>query len=307
MFKSWAIFAMAEHPSGDPMAETMAGRIVLITGASSGIGLVAAKDLSAAGAHVVMMVRSQERGEAAQEAIAIENKTASTELLLADLSDLASVRSAARDFLGKHDRLDVLIANAGAIYPERSLTVDGNEATLQVNHLAHFLLCQTLEPALAAASPARVVTVSSDAHHAAWRGLRFEDLTAERGWSSFGAYAHSKLANIMFCYEHARRLAGSGISSNVMHPGLVRTGFGSQGYGLFGGLIGRLSPAIAGTAEDGADTLVWLASADDVRDATGVYYHRRHPHRSSRVSLDVEAQKRLWDVSERLTEPFRDG
>ncbi len=289
------------------MTETMAGSRVLITGASSGIGLVAATELAAAGAHVVMMVRSRARGEAAQEAIAGHVRTASTELLVADLSDLASVRRAARDFLGKHDRLDVLIANAGAIYPERTLTVDGNEATFQVNHLAHFLLCRMLEPALAAATSARVVTVSSDAHRAALRGIRFDDLTFERGWSSFGAYAHSKLANIMFCYEHAGQLAGAGISSNVMHPGLVRTGFGSRGYGSFGRLIGWLSPAIAGTAKDGADTLVWLASADAVRDVSGVYYHRRRPHRSSGVSLDVEAQKRLWDVSERLTEPSRNG
>ena len=289
------------------MAETMAGSTVLITGASSGIGLVAAADLAAAGAHVVLMVRSQQRGEAAQEAIAVASKAASTELLLADLSDLASVRWAARDFLGRHDRLDVLVANAGAIYPERTLTVDGNEATFQVNHLAHFLLCKMLAPSLAAASPARVITVSSDAHRAAQRGIRFDDLNFERGWNSFGAYAHSKLANIMFCYEHARRLAGTGISSNVMHPGLVRTGFGSQGYGFFGRLIGWLSPAIAGTAEAGADTLVWLASADEVRDASGVYYYRRHPHRSSAASLDVEAQKRLWDVSERLTDPSRTG
>jgi len=289
------------------MADTMAGHTVLITGASSGIGFAAAKDLAATGAHIVMMVRSQERGEAAQEAIALENGTASTELLLADLSDLGSVRRAACDFLGRHHRLDVLVANAGAIYPERTLTVDGNEATFQVNHLAHFLLCKMLEPALAAASPARVITVSSDAHHAARAGICFDDLAFERGWSSFGAYAHSKLANIMFCYEHARRLAGTGISSNVMHPGLVRTGFGSQGYGFFGRLIGWLSPAIAGSAKDGADTLVWLASVDEVRGASGVYYYHRHPHRSSRASLDVEAQKRLWDVSERLTDPSRTG
>lgn len=284
------------------MAGTMSGSTVLITGATSGIGFAAARSLATAGAHVVLAVRSQARGEAAQEVIVAESEAASTELLLADLADLASVRHAARAFLCKHDRLDVLIANAGAIYPERTLTVDGNEATFQVNHLAHFLLCRMLEPALAAAPTARVITVSSDSHLATRGGIRFDDLGFERGWSPFGAYAHSKLSNIMFCYEHARRLAGTRITSNVMHPGLVQTGFGSQGYGPFDRLIGWLSPAIAGTAEDGADTLVWLASAEEVQDANGGYYHRRRPHRSSRASRDVEAQKRLWNVSERLTE-----
>ena len=211
------------------------------------------------------------------------------------------MRRAASEFLSAHDSLDVLVANAGAIFPSRTVTVDGNEATFQVNHLSHLLLCTLLEPALAAAAPSRVITVSSDAHYAAWRGIRFRDLEFEHGWSPFGAYAHSKLANIMFCYEHARRLAGTAITSNVMHPGLIRTGFGREGYGWFGQFIERVSPLVAGTAEDGADTLVWLATAREVASTSGVYFYRRRPHRSSPASRNVVAQDRLWRVSEALT------
>ena len=279
----------------------MSGSTALVTGANSGIGLVATRELAAAGAHVVMLVRDRKRGEAAQTGIEAVLPGASTELLLADLADFSAVRHAASEFLSAHDSLDVLVANAGAIFPSRTITVDGNEATFQVNHLSHLLLCTLLEPSLAAAAPSRVITVSSDAHYAAWRGIRFRDLEFERGWSPFGAYAHSKLANIMFCYEHARRLAGTAITSNVMHPGLVRTGFGRHGYGWYGQFIERTSPLVAGTAEEGADTLVWLATADEVASASGVYFYHRRPHRSSPASRNVAAQGRLWRVSETLT------
>jgi NAD(P)-dependent dehydrogenase (short-subunit alcohol dehydrogenase family) len=279
----------------------MRGKTVLVTGANSGVGFIAARELATAGALVVMLVRDRGRGESAQERISASEPSASTELLVADLADFSAVRRAASEFLAAHAALDVLIANAGAIYPRRTVTVDGNEATFQVNHLSHFLLCALLQPALAAAAPARVISVSSDAHYAAWRGIRFEDLGAERGWSPFGAYAHSKLANIMFCYEHARRLGGTPITSNVVHPGLIRTGFGREGYGWYGRFIERLSPAVAGTAEEGADTVVWLAVASEVAATSGAYFHRRRPHRSSPTSRNAAAQGRLWRVSEVLT------
>jgi retinol dehydrogenase 12 len=279
----------------------MHGKTVLVTGASGGIGFLAARDLARAGARVVMLVRSEERGETARRRIADETGSENTGLLLADLADLDAVRSAAEAFARSHDRLDVLIANAGAIDSGRRLTVDGNERTFQVNHLAHFMLCRLLEPLLSESAPARVITVSSDAHWAAWRGIRFDDLTFERGWSPFGAYAHSKLANIMFCYAHARRLADTGIVSMVAHPGLVRTGFGADGYGAYGRFIEMVSPLIAGTAEEGADTVTWLASSADVSEANGRYFHRRRKHRSSPASHNVAAQRRLWELSERLT------
>ena len=277
------------------------GTTALVTGASSGIGLVTARELAAAGTHVVMLVRDRTRGERARAEIGAATPGASTELLIADLADFSAVRRAASEFLTAHATLDVLVANAGVIYPSRTITVDGNEATFQVNHLSHFLLCALLEPALAAAAPSRVITVSSDAHYAAWRGIRFGDLGLEKGWSPFGAYARSKLANIMFCYEHARRLAGTAITSNVMHPGLIRTGFGREGYGWYGRFIERVSPVVAGDAEDGADTLVWLATAGEVASTSGVYFHHRRPHRSSPASRNVAAQGRLWRASEVLT------
>jgi NAD(P)-dependent dehydrogenase (short-subunit alcohol dehydrogenase family) len=279
----------------------MNGKTVLVTGANSGIGFVTARELAGAGAHVVMLVRDRDRGDAARGRIQAAFPSASTELLIADLADFSAVRRAASEFLRAHGSLDVLVANAGAIFPNRTVTVDGNEATFQVNHLSHLLLSCLLEPALKAAAPARVISVSSDAHYAAWRGIRFDDLGLESGWSPFGAYAHSKLANIMFCYEHARRLAGTSITSNVMHPGLLRTGFGREGYGWYGRLIEMVSPLIADSAEAGADTLVWLATSEQVASTSGVYYHRRRPHRSSPASHDEEAQVRLWRVSEELT------
>jgi len=279
----------------------MVGERALITGASSGIGYVAARELARMGADVVMLVRSPERGEEARNSIAEETGSERIELLVADLADLSSVCSAAEEYVRRHDRLDVLIANAGAIYPQRRITSHGNEMTFQVNHLAHFLLCSILEPQLCASAPARVVTVSSDAHYAAWRGIRFGDLTFERGWRPFSVYAHSKLANIMFCHEHARRMKGTGVTSTVMHPGRVKSGFGSEGYGLLGGIVGRASELIARAPEQGADTIVWLASSTEVDGASGAYFFKRRPHRSSPVSLNKEAQHRLWEVSEELT------
>lgn len=279
----------------------MAGKRILITGASSGIGLAAAIGLARDGAQVLMHVRDEARGEAARRLVSAATGNERTDLLVADFADLDAVRRMAGECLRRYDRINVLVANAGAIHPQRRITAQGNELTFQVNHLAHFLLCSELEPLLIASAPSRVISVSSDAHWAAWRGLRLRDPNFERGWSPFGTYAHSKLANIMFCYEHARRLSGTGVASTVMHPGLVHSGFGAAGYGVFGSLIHRISPVIAATPEEGADTIVWLASSAEIEGVSGAYFHHRRPRRSAPASCNMAAQRSLWELSERLT------
>ncbi len=275
---------------------TMKGKRVLVTGASNGIGLATARELARMGADVVVHARHRERGEAAREHVAAETGSEQTELLTADFTDLFSVCEAANRFVKQYDRLDVLVLNAGTIFPERRISEHGNELTFQVNHLAHFMLWRVLQPLLWASKPSRIVHVSSDSHLAAREGIRFDDLTMAEGWSPFGAYAHSKLANIMSCYAQARKLRPMGITSNVVHPGLVRSGFGAEGYGFFGRAVKAILP-LARTPEQGADTVVWLASSPEVADVTGGYFYKRRTHRSSRVSYDQEAQARLWEAS----------
>ncbi|MDZ4170448.1 MAG: SDR family oxidoreductase [Coriobacteriia bacterium] len=277
----------------------LAGRTIAITGASSGIGRAAAVELAQQGARVVLLVRDTARGETVREQIKqLSGEDARVRVVQCDLSSFASVGTAATEVLAACPELDVLVNNAGLIASARQLTADGHELTFQVNHLSHHLLTRLLRPALQAAQ-GRVVTVSSDAHYAAWRGLRFDDLTLERRWSPFGAYAHSKLANIMFAYELAVRLGGTGVTSNVMHPGMASTGFGQDGWGASGQLWGRFVPKL--TAQEAADTLVYLCAATDVGTTTGAYFYRRRPKGSSPVSRDKRAWTRLWELSEHAT------
>ena len=270
----------------------MDGRTVVITGATNGIGYEAARALSAAGAEVVLVSRSAERTAAAAELIsALAGMPAHA--AVADFSELAQVRAVAAELLERFPRIDVLANNAGAIYPARQVTTDGFEMTWQVDYLAPFLLTNLLEPALTAASPSRVISVSSDAHQGAWRGLEFDDLNGERSWSSFGAYSAAKLANIMFAAELARRWATLGVTCNSMHPGLVRTGFGRSGDWNERSLW-TLTSLWSLTPERGADTLVYLASSPKVEGVSGEYFYKRSPKRPSGPARDVGAQQRLW-------------
>ena len=281
---------------------SMTGKVVLVTGASSGIGLETARALAAMGAELIVMARDPARGEAARleltRASGSANWDGTVNLLLCDFGDFACVRDTAQQVCERWSRIDVLCNNAGAILPERSITVDGCERTMQTNHFSHYLLTRLLEPLLVAAGSSRVITVSSDAHLAAYRGIPFDDLTFERRWSAFGAYSVSKLANIMFAYELARRWVDSGITSNAMHPGLVRTGFGRGGWGSQGSLFTKLAKPFYLNAAQGADTEIHLASSLEVEGVSGRYFYRRHPKRSSRASYNLEAQRRLWDESE---------
>lgn len=273
----------------------------LVTGATSGIGFATALELARMGADVVVHARTQRRGEAARALIAEETGTDRVEVLVADFTDLFAVCAAANEYVRRYDRLDMLVLNAAVVNPQRLISEHGHELTFQVNHLAHFMLWRVLQPLMWASSPSRVVHVSSDAHYAASRGIRFDDPTLRDRWSPFAAYAHSKLAGIMWCYEQSRRLAPMGVTCNAVHPGLVRTGLAVNRFGTLGQVMGALSPLMARSVQDAAEAVVWLAASPDVEGVTGGYFYNGRHHRSSAASRDELAQARLWELSRELS------
>jgi NAD(P)-dependent dehydrogenase (short-subunit alcohol dehydrogenase family) len=276
----------------------MRGKVCLVTGATSGIGLVAARELTRRGARVLVAGRSPARCDAALRLIREQAGGAEAEALLADLSSQEQVRALAGQVRQRHARLDVLVNNAGGIWFRRELTADGLERTFAVNHLAYFLLTHLLLDALKAAGPARIVNVSSAAHRKA--DLDFADLQGEHGYDGWRQYCRSKLMNLLFTYELARRLAGSAVTVNALHPGWVATGFAGNN-----GLRGRLWQLAARwfgiNSEEGARTITYLAASADVAGASGGYYMRERPAVSSPASHDAAAQQRLWQVSLQLT------
>jgi retinol dehydrogenase-14 len=274
----------------------MHGRTVLVTGGSGGIGFETARALALAGATVGLTARDAGRGAAARDAISEAAGHDRVELYLCDFEDLTAVHRLVDEVRSVHECLDVLVNNAGAIFSMRGLTAQGLELTWQVDHLCAFLLTNLLSDLLAAASPSRVITVSSDAHLRAVQGIDFDDPSLERAWSPFKAYAQAKLANVMFAYELARRWEMRGVMSNAVHPGPVRSGFGMQDWGWYGRLW-SLGRRFMLTPQEGADTIVWLASSRDLEGRTGEYFYRRKPKRSSRASYDRDAQRRLWELS----------
>ncbi len=269
-----------------------------MTGANSGIGQEIAFGLAEKGARVVMVARDPDRGEAARGEVASRTGNDRVELLLCDLSSQQQIRGLAATLLERCDSIDVLVNNAGLTLGDYRLTEDGIEMTFAVNHLAPFLLTNLLLDRLRASAPARVVTVASDAH----RGnvIDFEDVSATRGYSSWRAYGASKLANILFTVELARRLDGTGVTATCLHPGVVRTGFGRQGpwfVRLWFGMMGHflLNP------EKGADTAIWLASSPEVEGASGGYYEKRELSQPSKAARDRDSAAGLWDLSCQLT------
>jgi retinol dehydrogenase-14 len=284
----------------------MTGRTVVITGGNSGIGLEAAVELGRMGADVVITARDMNRGAAAVAEITRRTGSGTVGLVHLDLCDLASVRQAADDVLARCDRIDVLINNAGGILSERSVTVDGLEATFAGNHLGHHVLTNLLVDRLEASAPARVVVVASLAHRWAVRGMSWDDLDRTGNYRSADVYAESKLANVLFTMELAQRLVGTGVTANVCHPGPVRTGFGSAddttGLERIGMLVSR--PFLV-TASRGAEPLVYLAASPEVTGVTGAYFsggylpgvHQRSPSRAAR---DPQAARRLWELSDQL-------
>ena len=283
--------------------DRMDGKTCVVTGASSGIGKAAAVALAGLGAAVVLVGHDRGRSEAAlaevrSAASGAGSATVTPQLEIADLSSQQQVRDLASR-LSALDRIDVLINNAGLILGEHRVTADGFEYTFAVNHLAPFLLTTLLLGTLQASAPARIVTVSSRAHTRA--RLDLDDLQLERGYSGWRAYSNGKLANILFTRELARRLHGTGVTANCLHPGVVRSRFGNASGPLsqLGIMIGgpfMLSPA------RGADTVVYLASSPGVAGASGGYYVRRHQRQPSRAARDDDTARKLWQVSEELTQ-----
>jgi NAD(P)-dependent dehydrogenase (short-subunit alcohol dehydrogenase family) len=273
------------------------GKVVLITGGTSGIGKAAATALAAMGAEVVVTGRNKERGEKALAEIRRASGSEKVSLILADLAVQAEVRGLAEGFREQHERLDVLINNAGLIQSKRTETPDGIELTLAVNHLAPFLLTNLLLDLLKASAPSRIITVSSEARRNA--KLDFDDLQSRRRYRAFPVYGMTKLANVLFTYELAERLRGTGVVANCVHPGGVNTNFGNYNRSL-GLLLFRAFKPYMRTPEQGADTIVYLASSPEAGRMSGKYLTDR-----KEVSLaqprDEASQKRLWEVSEELT------
>lgn len=277
----------------------LTGKTCLVTGATSGIGLVTALALAQLGARVVITGRRQPRIDEALSRILAQTPGAAVHALQADFADLAQVERMAAVFKEKFERLDVLVNNAGAYYNRRHPTPYGElERTLVVNHLAPFLLTLRLLDLLRASAPARVVNVASGAH--IYDRMNFEDLGFRRGYIGMKAYARSKLANILFTYELARRLEGSSVTVNAVHPGQVATDIWRTNFFILGPLLKGAIRLTGLTPEQGADTVIYLAASPEVEGVSGKYFVRRRAVRSSPVSYDEETARRLWQVSQTL-------
>ncbi len=280
------------------MTGPMNGRISLVTGATSGIGRVTAQALAQQGAHVIVVGRDRTKSIATVEEIQRQTGNPAVEYLLADLSVMDDVRHLADAFKRRHDRLHILLNNAGAFFMGRQFSKDGIEMSFAVNYLAPFLLTHLLLESLVTSAPARVINVSSRAHEMVRR--LSDDLANPRWPLGFLAYGHSKLALNLFTYELARRLEGTRVTVNALHPGVVATSFGSNNR-WYGSLVKPLFDRFLRRPEEGAQTSIYLATSGEVEGETGKYFVDSKPVCSSRASYDREAAKRLWRLSEELT------
>jgi retinol dehydrogenase 12 len=273
------------------------GKVVVITGATSGIGQIAATRLSALGARIVLVARDRGRADATLARLREVGPNLAHRAHIADLSILADMKGVGREIAAAEPRIDVLINNAGNVFPTRRLTPDGLECTFATNHMAYFVLTDELRERLVASAPARIVNTASAAHMG--HSLDFEDLQLTKEYRIMTAYGRSKLANILFTRELARRLAGTGVTANCLHPGFVATGLGQRAGGIFG-LAVRLTMLLAGRPERGAQTIVHLASSPDVASITGAYFISSRQAKPSSAACDDVAARRLWEQSERI-------
>ena len=273
------------------------GKVVVITGATSGIGNIAAMRLAALGARLVLVARSRQRADATLAKLRQVGPDLAHRAHYADLSLLAEMKRVGQEIAAVEPRIDVLINNAGNVFARRELTPDGLERTFAINHMAYFVLTHCLRERLVASAPARIVNTASAAHIG--RTLDFDDLQLASQYSTMTAYGCSKLANILFTRELARRLVGTGVTTNCLHPGFVATGLGQRDGGFFG-LMVRFSMLFAGPAEGGAQTIVHLASSSDVASVSGAYFIASRWAEPSRAARDDAAAQRLWEESARI-------
>jgi len=271
----------------------MNGKTILITGGTGGIGRAAAIGLSSMGARVGITGRDRGRAEAAAAAISQAAGNEAVDIFVADMSSQAEVRRLATEVLETYPRLDVLLNNVGGFWAHRHVTADGHERTFALNHLAPFLLTDLLLDRLRASAPARIVTVASAAQ--SMGKIHFDDLMGERKYSGQTAYNQSKLANVMFTYELARRIEGSGVTATAVHPGMTNTAFSAEDPAL--GLLVTILRPFMKSPERGADTPVYLSSSPDAEGLSGQYFANRKAKRSNQSSYDTAATARLWDVS----------
>src|SRR2546428_5920517 len=276
----------------------MKDRVVMITGANSGIGKASSLALAKMGATVVMVARNQEKGEDARSEIIKESQNNSVDLLVADLSSLESVRKLATDFQKKYSKLHVLVNNAGLFNQRRKVTTDGYENTFATNYLAPFLLTNLQLPTLEASAPSRIINVSSVGHYNGH--VNFDDLNLEKEYGGWKAYGQSKLALVLFTHELAKKLQGTGVTVNAVHPGTVATNIWTRPLGP-AGFIMAVPKLFMTSPNKGAETVVYLASSPDAASTSGEYWDKLKVKKSSEESYNEEVGKRLWEVSEKLT------
>ncbi len=279
----------------EKLKDPMNGKICLVTGATNGIGKATAQALAQMGATVVIVGRDAQKAVQITEAIRAASDNQNVDWLLADLSAQQEVRRLAAEFKSKYPHLHVLLNNAGGTFTTRQLSVDGIEMTFALNHLAYFQLTNLLLDTIKASAPARIINVSSDAHSGG--KIDFDNLQGERSYSSFGPYGNSKLANILFTTELARRLEGTGVTVNALHPGLTSTGFGKNNPGLLMKIMGAVIPLVAHSPEKGAQTSIYLASSPEVQSVTGKYFVDGKVTQPAPQAADRTVARRLWDVS----------
>lgn len=276
----------------------MNNKICLITGANSGIGKITALEIAKLGATVIMVCRNKKKGEEALAEIISQSKSDKVELMICDIESQKSVRKFVEEFKAKYKKLDVLINNAGIILSEKSVSEDGIESMYAINHFGGFLLTNLLLDTIKASDSGRIINVSSEGHRIGH--IKFNDINSDKSFNGLRVYCDTKLANVLFTKELSRRLEGSKVTVNCLHPGVVRTNFSMDSTGLFTVLVKMFRPFLI-SPEKGAATQIYLATSPQVQGITGEYFNKKKPVKSSGESRNPEVAKKLWELSEKMT------